>query len=195
MSVLPLSLFYGSRAEPHQCGFLGRGSLPKREESEGGSLSGPGLGAKLQNRVLRGIAISPLGRAPQLRSSLSALNYVSKVPRLQMYIKPAILPNYFFPNLSAMASISRLMPSFSIFSSKSFTLPSRARIIHPLGLFLSLLFPLRRASSESKSGNNSDALLNTSILFLISTSVNPMEFLDSLGHGGLGYPKERQFPL
>ena len=108
-----------------------------------------------------------------------------------MYIKPAILPNYFFPNLSAMASISRLMPSFSIFSSKSFTLPSRARIIHPLGLFLSLLFPLRRASSESKSGNNSDALLNTSILFLISTSVNPMEFLDSLGHGGLGYPKER----
>ena len=56
-------------------------------------------------------------------------------------------------------------------------------------------FPLEKSKLGSKSGNNSDALLNTSILFLISTSVNPMEFLDSLGHGGLGYPKERQFPL
>ena len=40
-----------------------------------------------------------------------------------------------------------------------------------------------------KKGLTKDALLNTSILFLISTSVNPMEFLDSLGHSGLGYPK------
>ena len=171
--------------------FLGRGSLPKREDQREGHSLVRVLGRSSKIGFLGHSHKPPLGRALQLRSSLSALNYVSKVPRLQMYIKPAILPNYFFPNLSAMASISRLMPSFSIFSSKSFTLPSRARIIHPLGLFLSLLFPLRRASSESKSGNNSDALLNTSILFLISTSVNPMEFLDSLGHGGLGYPKER----
>ena len=41
MSVLPLSLFYGSRAEPLNGGFLGRGSLPKREiQREGHSLVG-----------------------------------------------------------------------------------------------------------------------------------------------------------
>ena len=58
-----------------------------------------------------------------------------------------------------------------------------------LGILVSA-FPLEKSKLGGKSGNNSDALLNTSILFLISTSVNPMEFLDSLGHGGLGYPKE-----
>ena len=48
MSVLPLSLFLRVEGGASSGGFLGRGSLPKREDPEGGSLSGPGLGAKLQ---------------------------------------------------------------------------------------------------------------------------------------------------
>ena len=46
MSVLPLSLFYGSRAEPRG-GFLGEGHSPSGK-SRGRVTSGPGLGAKLQ---------------------------------------------------------------------------------------------------------------------------------------------------
>ena len=62
MSVLPLSLFLRVEGGASQCGFLGRG------HSLSGKIRGrvtlwSGLGAKLQNQVLRGIAISPLGRA------------------------------------------------------------------------------------------------------------------------------------
>ena len=51
MSVLPLSLFYGSRAEPRG-GFLGRGSLPKREVQRKGHSLVRVLG-RSSKRVLR----------------------------------------------------------------------------------------------------------------------------------------------
>ena len=61
MSVLPLSLFYGSRAEPRG-GFLGRGLLPKREVQREGSLSWSGSWGEVPSGFL-GHSHKPPGRA------------------------------------------------------------------------------------------------------------------------------------
>ena len=66
MSVLPLSLFLRVEGGASSVGFLGRGSLPKREDQREGHSLVRVLGRSSKNQVLRGIAISPPRESAQL---------------------------------------------------------------------------------------------------------------------------------
>ena len=139
MSVLPLSLFLRVEGGASRW-VLRRGSLPSGK-SRGRVTLWSGSWGEAPSGFL-GHSHKPPRESAQLRSSLSALKLCKQSsPPANVYQTCYITKLFSFLICRQWRVFHDSCHPFQSFSSKSFTLPSRARIIHPLGLFLSLLFP------------------------------------------------------